>query len=99
MLRVAWGGSPSILECQLGRPRMAILRYIPAGLLASGVVLGLLCPGGTARAEPVANEVMLVNAKTDKCLTIAGGVSPNNNVTAIQFSCDNDQSRRWTIRS
>jgi hypothetical protein len=41
---------------------------------------------------------MLVNAKTGKCLTIAGGVSTGNNVDAVQFNCDNDLSRQWTIR-
>lgn len=43
-------------------------------------------------------EVMLVNAKTGKCLTIAGGESTDNNVRALQFNCDTDLSRRWTIR-
>jgi len=61
-------------------------------------VLGLFCAGGVTHAAPVANEVMLVNAKTGKCLTIAGGVSTNNNVMAVQFNCDTDLSRRWTIR-
>ena len=42
-------------------------------------------------------ELMLVNAKTGKCLTIAGGVSTANNVEAVQFDCDNDPSRRWTL--
>lgn len=51
-----------------------------------------------ARADQVANELMLVNAKTGKCLTIAGGVSTDNNVTALQFNCDTDLSRRWMIR-
>jgi hypothetical protein len=40
---------------------------------------------------------MLVNAKTGKCLTIAGGVSTSNNVDALQFDCDSDPSRRWRI--
>jgi hypothetical protein len=35
--------------------------------------------------------------QTSKCLTIAGGVSTENNVTALQFDCDNDPSRRWRI--
>ena len=51
-----------------------------------------------ARADQIANELMLVNAKTGKCLTIAGGVSTDNNVTALQFNCDTDPSRRWTLR-
>jgi hypothetical protein len=36
--------------------------------------------------------------QTGKCLTIAGGTSTANNVTALQFNCDADLSRRWTIR-
>ena len=51
-----------------------------------------------ARADPIANELMLVNAKTGKCLTIAGGVSTDNNVEAVQFDCDSHPSRRWTLR-
>ncbi|MBL8442654.1 MAG: RICIN domain-containing protein [Zoogloeaceae bacterium] len=50
-----------------------------------------------ARADQISNDVMLVNAKTGKCLTIAGGVSTENNVTALQFDCDGDPSRRWTL--
>jgi len=50
--------------------------------------------GAVTHAAPVANEVMLVNAKTAKCLTIAGGVSTENNVKALQFNCDSDPSRR-----
>jgi hypothetical protein len=38
------------------------------------------------------------NVQTSKCLTIAGGVSTDNNVKALQFDCDSDMSRRWTIR-
>ena len=51
-----------------------------------------------ARADQIANELMLVNAKTGKCLTIAGGVSTTNNVEAVQFDCDSDPSRRWTLK-
>jgi hypothetical protein len=38
------------------------------------------------------------NVKANKCVTIAGGESPANNVEAVQFNCDTDLSRRWTIR-
>lgn len=51
-----------------------------------------------ASAAQIANELMLVNAKTGKCLTIAGGVSTDNNVEAVQFDCDSDPSRRWVLR-
>ena len=74
---------------------MTIFRRAPAGLVASGVfVLGLFYAAGAASA----NDLMFVNAKTNKCLTIAGGVSTANNVTALQFDCDSDPSRTWTIR-
>jgi hypothetical protein len=78
---------------------MTIFRRAPAGLVASGVfVLGLFyAAGAVTYAAPVNNEVMLVNAKTGKCLTIAGGVSTDNNVTALQFDCDSHPSRTWRI--
>jgi cytolethal distending toxin subunit A len=78
---------------------MTIFRRVPAGLVASGVfVLGLFyAAGAVTYADPVTNEVMLVNAKTGKCLTIAGGVSTANNVEAVQFDCDSDPSRRWRL--
>jgi cytolethal distending toxin subunit A len=78
---------------------MTIFRRAPAGLVASGVfILGLFCAaGGVSHAGPIGKEVMLVNAKTGKCLTIAGGVSTDNNVDSVQFDCDSDPSRRWTL--
>ena len=51
-----------------------------------------------ALADQIGSEVMLVNAKTGKCLTIAGGVSTDNNVESVQFDCDSDPSRRWILR-
>jgi len=33
--------------------------------------------------------------QTGKCLTIAGGVSTENNVVAVQFDCDSHPSRTW----
>lgn len=61
--------------------------------------LGMLCAAPEpSHAAPLGHDVMLLNAKTGKCLTIAGGVSTDNNVLAVQFSCDGDLSRRWTIR-
>lgn len=75
---------------------MTIFRRASAGLVASGVfILGLFY---AANAGPIANQrVMLINAQTGKCLTIAGGVSTDNNVTALQFSCDRHPSRTWTL--
>ena len=77
---------------------MMVFRRAPIGLVAaSGMfVLGLFWSAETY-AAPVANEVMLVNAKTAKCLTIAGGVSTENNVESVQFDCDSDPSRRWRL--
>ena len=72
-----------------------------AGLVASGVfILSLFCVGGAdvTQATPVLNEVMLVNGKTGKCLTIAGGESTDNNVDTVQFNCDSHPSRRWVLR-
>ena len=52
-----------------------------------------------SQAPQIANRPLaLVNAKTGKCLTIAGGVSTGNNIEAVQFDCDTDPSRRWTLR-
>lgn len=41
--------------------------------------------------------VMLVNGKTEKCLTIAGGRNPDNNIPTVQYDCDDDPSRRWVL--
>jgi cytolethal distending toxin subunit A len=78
---------------------MTIFRRAPAGVAASGVLaLGLFyAASSTTNAAPVTNEVMLVNAKTAKCATIAGGVSHDNNVESVQFDCDSDPSRRWML--
>ncbi|WP_352867789.1 hypothetical protein [Mesorhizobium sp. M1329] len=42
--------------------------------------------------------VQAENVHTGKCLTIAGGVSNLNNIPALQFTCDRDPSRYWTIK-
>jgi phosphoribosyl-AMP cyclohydrolase len=78
---------------------MTILRRAPAGPVALGMfVLGLCYASSVVTyAAPVTNEVMLVNAKTGKCLTIAGGTSDANNLESVQFDCDNDPSRRWML--
>jgi endonuclease/exonuclease/phosphatase family metal-dependent hydrolase len=41
----------------------------------------------------------LTNVQTGKCLTIAGGVSTDNNVGAVQFTCDSHPSRTWRLNS
>lgn len=77
---------------------MRILGHAPRGLMTSGVfVLGLVCAAGAPYAEPVVNEVMLVNAKSEKCATIAGGTVDTNSHPAVQFTCDTDRSRRWRL--
>jgi len=38
------------------------------------------------------------NVQTGKCVTIAGGTSHDNNIEGVQFDCDSDTSRTWTIR-
>src|SRR5262245_43484023 len=80
------------------RDTMTIFRHTPAGLVASGLsILALCAAGAVTHARPIANEVMLVNAQTGKCATIAGGSSTANNVPSVQFDCDSDPSRRWRL--
>jgi cytolethal distending toxin subunit A len=66
-----------------------------AGALLSGVcAIGLL---NAPPAQAAAQKVKLVNTQTGLCLTIAGGVSTENNVPALQFTCDNHPSRTWML--
>ncbi len=75
---------------------MTIIRRASACLVVSGTLtLGLFYAPALTYAD--INGVKLVNVKTGKCLTIAGGVSTENNVTAVQFDCDNDPSRTWSL--
>jgi len=69
-------------------------RFFTAGLWASGLLLAVAPTHGAGAAT---NQVMLINVQTGKCLTIAGGVSTENNVTALQFTCDSHPSRRWRL--
>jgi|EndMetStandDraft_9_1072997.scaffolds.fasta_scaffold91789_2 cytolethal distending toxin subunit A len=61
------------------------------------LVLSLLLTCSTATAESLPGDALIVNEKTHKCLTIAGGTSHDDNIPAVQFACDNDSSRRWQI--
>jgi cytolethal distending toxin subunit A len=81
----------ALTRTQRARRRLAILCA-----MALAVALSAALPQD-AYAAPVTNDVMLVNAKTGKCITIAGGVSTDNNVDSVQFDCDNDPSRRWQL--
>ena len=71
-----------------------VFTIVSAASLAMAFTSALPQP---ARAQPIAGEVMLVNVKTGKCLTIAGGLSTDNNVESVQFDCDSHPSRRWTL--
>jgi phosphoribosylanthranilate isomerase len=72
---------------------------VQASLVATGLLVFAPSHASVAATAAIseAGEVMLVNVKTGKCLTIAGGVSTDNNVEALQFDCDSDPSRRWTL--
>jgi hypothetical protein len=62
--------------------------------LFSGLLLVVASPDVSLAAS---NQGMLKNVQTGKCLTIAGGVSTDNNLEAVQFDCDSHPSRRWKI--
>jgi cytolethal distending toxin subunit A len=51
-------------------------------------LLGALTPLG---------DTLLENVRSQKCLTIAGGASTENGV-AVQYTCDDEKSRRWSLR-
>ncbi|GAA1016530.1 hypothetical protein Aple_019450 [Acrocarpospora pleiomorpha] len=69
-------------------------------LSVAALALGLTAIAAPAQAASSApRQVMLVNVETGKCLTIAGGVSTQNNVHAVQYTCDTHLSRRWTMSS
>lgn len=74
-----------------------MLYFRPGITSLSIAAFWLVCNVTTSSAAPIINDVMLVNAKTGKCLTIAGGTSTANNVVAVQFDCDSDPSRRWKL--
>jgi len=84
-------------ECTAPEDR-ATRRILPIACAIFLIVAFVGASSQPARADQIANELLLINAKTGKCLTIAGGVSTDNNVTALQFDCDSDPSRRWTLK-
>ncbi|WP_214105014.1 RICIN domain-containing protein [Acrocarpospora catenulata] len=67
--------------------------------VATALSLVLATLAVPTQATASARQLMLVNVETGKCLTIAGGVSTDNNVHAVQYTCDTDLSRRWTLES
>jgi hypothetical protein len=68
-------------------------------LSVATLALGLTAIATPAQAASSSSQVMLVNVQTGKCLTIAGGVSTENNIPAVQYTCDTHLSRRWTLES
>src|SRR5262245_43879099 len=68
------------------------VRLFAAGLFGAWL-LSVAAPGDAAAAE----QYMLINRQTSKCLTIAGGITTENNVVAVQYICDSHPSRRWRL--
>jgi hypothetical protein len=73
-----------------------IMTTIPRRAVAfiASMIAMASAPGAS---DAAAQEIMLINAKTGKCLTIAGGTLADNNIPAVQFDCDGDRSRRWRL--
>ncbi|MFN6551428.1 RICIN domain-containing protein [Mycolicibacterium septicum] len=66
----------------------------------AGAVLTGVCAIGVMFAPPAlaaSPKAKLVNTQTGLCLTIAGGESTDNNVHALQFTCDSHPSRQWFL--
>jgi cytolethal distending toxin subunit A len=70
-------------------------RFFAAPLFASGLLLAVISPSVSLAQT---GQGKLINVQTGKCLTIAGGESTQNNVPALQFTCDNHPSRRWNFQ-
>ena len=69
-----------------------------AAVLVPALVLGAAAVTPASAASVwAASNVQLVNWQTGKCLTIAGGVSTDNNVHAVQYTCDSHPSRYWSL--
>ncbi|WP_232668106.1 RICIN domain-containing protein [Pseudonocardia sp. TRM90224] len=86
------------------RPRRIAGVLGALAVLVAGLLLGIAGPAAAAPAGPYPTaiaipHVMFKNVQTGKCLTIAGGSSTENNVHALQFTCDNDFSRQWLMTS
>ena len=70
-------------------------RFFAASLFASGLLFAASFPSVSLAQT---SRGMLINVQTGKCLTIAGGRSIADNVPALQFDCDGDPSRTWSIK-
>jgi cytolethal distending toxin subunit A len=67
--------------------------------LAAALFAGTVAAATASFApDAAAQDIMLVNGKTGKCLTIAGGTLSDNNIPTVQFDCDGDPSRRWRMK-
>src|SRR5438034_691017 len=60
-------------------------------LVTAKLLAAVLLAAAPIDASRAAN--LLINGKTGKCLTIAGGTSPANNLRAVQFDCDDDEDK------
>ena len=76
-----------------GEKSLSFRCLVTAKLLAA--MLLAVAPIDASRAADGAR--LLINGKTGKCLTIAGGTSPANDLVAVQFDCDDDLSRSWHL--
>ena len=82
-----------------GREEMNALLSL-RGLFAAKLLAAALLAAAPIAASLAASDLgLLINGKTGKCLTIAGGTSPANNLTAVQFDCDGDLSRSWFVKN
>ncbi|GAA1356193.1 hypothetical protein GCM10009612_21920 [Streptomyces beijiangensis] len=70
------------------------------GVLATGAAAALLSLGaGTSSAGQSAVYSQLVNVKSGKCLSLAGGGSTANNTSAIQYTCGSGDEMYWAFDS
>jgi cytolethal distending toxin subunit A len=81
------------------RARRLVLAGATAAIFAPGLLAAAptqASPFPAAPSPSIAGTYMLKNQHSGKCLTIAGG-SININAPGVQYDCDGDPSRRWTL--
>ena len=81
----------------LGRLERAQVQDEIAAMTATAVFHQCPSPALSRANKDVGGAFQIQNAKTHKCLTIAGGTSPQNNLEAVQFDYDSDVSRSWRL--
>ncbi|MEU3912473.1 RICIN domain-containing protein [Streptomyces sp. NPDC029721] len=86
------------------RKNTPLRRFLNSSAVCAAGGLMLLPAPAVARpaapgtpAESIHGVFQIVNLQTDKCATVAGGTSTDNNVPLVQFDCDGDRSRSWRI--